>query len=181
MHNSIKSLFLASLLALPMGNLFGKDNQSLLPKTEYGKKLREKLIKAGKPYGLSYTLQAIVLVESGEFDNPIKINLQDPSAGVTHIHLKYFLKRHDIADNSYFRNRAAQVLINNDELAIAEAIANLEYWKDRYCGRWGCTADQFERVLRSYNCGYKNSTDKCKRYARNIREKIRILKSLDRK
>lgn len=138
--------------------------------------LKRKLFEAGKPYGLSYTLQAIVLVESGSFEKPIKVNIQDPSAGITHIHIKYFLKRHNIKDTPYNRNRAMQVLIDNDDLAIAEAIANLEFWKDKYCGKWGCTKKQFERVLSSYNCGYKNTTQKCKNYAKKVRDIISKLK-----
>lgn len=138
--------------------------------------LKRKLFEAGKPYDLSYTLQAIVLVESGSFEKPIKVNIQDPSAGITHIHIKYFLKRHNIKDTPYNRNRAIQILIDNDDLAIAEAIANLEFWKDRFCNRWGCTKKQFEKVLSSYNCGYNNQTNKCKNYAKKIRYYIDKLK-----
>ena len=142
----------------------------------YAKNLKKKLFEVGKPYDLSYTLQAIVLVESGSFEKPIKVNLQDPSAGITHIHIKYFLKRHNIKDTPYSRNRVTQALIDNDDLAIAEAIANLEFWKDRFCTRWGCTANQWDNVWAAYNGGYNYKSKKAREYAKKIRYYIDKLK-----
>lgn len=142
----------------------------------YAKNLKKKLFEAGKPYDLSYTLQAIVLVESGSFEKPIKVNLQDPSAGITHIHIKYFLRRHNIKDTPYNRNRAVQVLIDNDDLAIAEAISNLEFWKDKFCYAWGCTKKQLDNVWAAYNGGYNYKSKKARNYAKKVRYYIDKLK-----
>lgn len=129
-----------------------------------------KLEKLGQPYGLSKSLVAIAKVES-DFGKT-KINLQDPSCGVTMIHLKFFLKRYNIQDTSFNRNKACQQLINNDELSIAESIVILEYWKTRYCKKWGCTASEWEKVWASYNCGNNTKTAKCTAYAKKIKEAI---------
>lgn len=163
---SIKSLsFVFAILAVCYPSIVQADRNY----NTYAKNLKKKLFEAGKPYDLSYTLQAIVLIESGSFEKPIKVNLQDPSAGITHIHIKYFLKRHNIKDTPYSRNRVAQALIDNDDLAIAEAIAILEFWKDRFCTRWGCTANQWGNVFAAYNGGYNYKSKKPREYAKKIR------------
>lgn len=132
--------------------------------------LVKKLEKLGQPYGLSKSLVAIAKVESNF--GAIRVNLQDPSCGVTMIHLKFFLKRYNIPDTSFHRNKACQQLINNDELAIAESIVILEYWKTKFCKKWGCTISEWEKVWAAYNAGNNYNSKSGKAYAKKIKEAI---------
>lgn len=150
-------------LALPLVVALGMD-----------KALENKLIKAGKPYDLSYTLRAIVEVESS--GGKYKINLQDPSCGVTMIHLKFFLKRHNIRPTNFNLNKGCQVLVDNDELAIAEAVDILMFWKDKFCYKWGCTSKQWDKVWAAYNGGYNYNSKKAREYAKKIRKTILKIK-----
>lgn len=139
--------------------------------------LQAKLIEAGKPYNLSLTLLAIAKVESNFGE--VKVNIQDPSAGVMMIHVKHFITKHNIKDTNLNRNKVAQLLIDNDDLSIAEAVSILEFWKSKYCGRWGCSKQQWLQVWASYNCGYRINTPKCERYALKIQKTIAKFKSKD--
>lgn len=129
-----------------------------------------KLVEAGKPYGLSKTLIAIAKVESNF--GQVKVNLQDPSCGVMMIHLKHFLKRYNIEDTPFKRNLACMQLIKNDELAIAEAVAILEFWKTKHCGKWGCKAEEWLKVWASYNAGYRWDSKAGRAYALKIKQII---------
>ena len=139
--------------------------------------LQAKLIEAGKPYNLSLTLLAIAKVESNFGE--VKVNIQDPSAGVMMIHVKHFITKHNIKDTNLNRNKVAQLLIDNDDLSIAEAVSILEFWKSKYCGRWGCSKQQWLKVWASYNCGYRINTPKCSSYAFKIQKQIAKFKSKD--
>ena len=141
-----------------------------------GSDLEQKLIAAGKPYDLSKTLVAIAIQESNL--GQVKVNLQDPSCGVTMVHLKYFLKRYKIKDTSFNRNLACQRLIDNDDLAISESVVILNYWKSRLCGKWGCTSSQWMKVWSAYNSGNNYNGKQGKAYALKIKK---IIKSLNLK
>lgn len=143
---------------------------SLSSSTEYKKELIKKLWIAGEPYNLSKTLVAIAKQESNL--GQVKVNLQDPSCGVTMIHIKYFLKRHNIKDTSFNRNLACQRLISNDDLAISEAINILEYAKTRLCGKWGCTKEQWLKVWGYYNAGNNYNSKAGRAYANKIKNII---------
>lgn len=138
------------------------------------KELENKLVKAGKPYDLSYTLRAIVEVESS--GGKYKINLQDPSCGITMIHLKFFLKRHNVKQTDFNYNRVCQALVDDDNLAIAEAVDILVFWKNKFCYKWGCTSNQWEKVWAAYNGGYNYTRREAKMYARKIRSVIAKIK-----
>lgn len=136
--------------------------------------LRQKLIEAGKPYDLSKTLLAIAIQESNL--GQVKVNLQDPSCGVTMIHLKYFLKRYKIKDTPFNRNLACQRLIDNDDLAISESVVILNYWKSRLCGKWGCTSSQWIKVWSAYNAGNNYTSKQGNAYALKIKKIIKSLR-----
>ena len=150
---------------------------SLLAETSERKQYRQdlisKLIEAGKPCGLSRTLLAIAKVESNF--GQVKINLQDPSCGVTMIHVRYFLKRYNIKDEPFRRNMACQQLTENDDLAIAEAVAILEFWKTKHCGKWGCKSNEWAKVWASYNAGNNWDSKAGRAYALKIKNAIKGL------
>ena len=157
---ALLSLWLATALTQPA------------PATEqYVKELAYRLWEAGKPYDLSLTLLAIASVES-RFGK-VKVNLKDPSCGVTMIHITYFLKRNNLPINSFTKNRACQDLMDNDDLAIAEAVAILQYWKSKLCSRWGCSADQWLQVWARYN----GKGERAEAYAKKVKAEVQRLKS----
>lgn len=147
---------------------------SIIVNMLYAGEIKEKLFEAGKPYDLGYTLLAIAKVESNY--GQVKININDPSCGITHIHLKYFLKKYNIKDTPFNRNLACQRLVDSDDLSISESIAILTYWKSRLCGRWGCTKSQWDRVWSAYNAGNNYESKAGKAYASKIRKIIKELK-----
>lgn len=136
----------------------------------FGNDLKLKLIEAGKPFDLSLTLLAIAKVESNF--GQVKVNLQDPSCGVTMIHLKFFLKRYGIKDSPLNRNIVCQRLVNNDDLSIAESVAILTFWKTKLCGKWGCTSKQWEQIWGAYNAGSRYNSQAGVAYAKKIRKAI---------
>ena len=119
--------------------------------------LQKKIIKAALPYDLAYTLLAIVEVETGT--GLLRVNLQDPSCGVTMIHIKYYMQRYKLKDTPFNRNYHCQKLIDNDDLAISEALSVLNFWKARFCNKWGCTSEQYTRLYSAYNTGYNNTLE----------------------
>jgi len=95
------------------------------------------------------------------------INLQDPSAGVFHITINNALVYLKWEDTSFNRNRAAQLLIQDFQLAADFAMINLQFWKDQYGGNWS-------KIWASYNAGWdwKNG----KGYSKDIKSKIQRIK-----
>lgn len=140
----------------------------------YGDELKLKLIEAGKPFDLSLTLLAIAKVESNF--GQVKVNLQDPSCGVTMIHLKFFLKRYSIKDTALNRNIVCQRLMNSDDLAIAESVAILTFWKTKLCGKWGCTSKQWEQIWGAYNAGSRYDSDAGVAYSKKVKKAIAELR-----
>ena len=137
--------------------------------------LVERLLEAGKPYDLGLTLLAIAKVESNF--GQVKVNLQDPSCGITMIHLKFFLHRYKWKDTPLNRNIACQKLIDDPDLAIAETLALLNFWKAKFCTIYGCTSEQYLKVWGAYNAGYSYASKSGTAYALKIKSTIRRLKN----
>jgi len=114
---------------------------------------------------LCLSLAAIAWQESdfGKYN----INLQDPSAGWYHIRIRTALARitPHIRNTAFNRNRVAQWLINDPNLAGSLAIAELKYWLHYWHGN-------YFKAWGSYNGGYKGN----RRYARAIAAKVMFLK-----
>lgn len=134
-----------------------------------------KLWEAGKPYDLSKTLVAIGSIESNF--GSVKINLSDPSCGITHIHLRYFMIKYGIEDTPLNRNRVCQRLIDNDDLAIAESVFVLVKAKDRFCTKYGCTKEQWLKVWGFYNAGNNYNSPRGQAYAKKVKKRIREIEA----
>lgn len=126
--------------------------------------------KRAKPYNLSYSMIAIAWQESnlGKWN----INLSDPSCGPFHQSIVIFLKRHEIKNTDFNRNRYCMDLINNVDLSVSTAIAELEAWLAIHHKRW----NKFEYAYRSYNAGYNYNSNVSKEYASKIQARIKVLK-----
>lgn len=145
-------------------------------RTEQIKRLESLIDTLATPYNLNLTVKAIAWVESnmGQYN----VNIGDPSCGITHIHLKFFMKAHEIKDTSFNRNLTCQKLLDNDELAIAAAIENLLYWKSIFCKNKVCTNAQYQKVVKAYNVGFNINSAKATEYWKKVQREIKIQQGL---
>ncbi len=114
----------------------------------------------GEPYDLGETMVAIALEESelGRY----RISLSDPSAGVYHTLISHAIKDLGWKDNSYNRNRAAQLLIDDHVYAAHLAIGVLKWWHNYRGGDW-------KETLSGYNGGHKGNPSYVRRIANHIK------------
>ena len=117
----------------------------------------------GQPYDLGYTLAAICWQESdcGKYN----VNLGDPSAGWYHIRIPVAMQYLHIRNTEYNRNRVAQWLIDDPQLAGDIAVWQLRWWLKYHKGNW-------RKAVSSYNGGFKGN----EKYVKEIVRKVRILK-----
>lgn len=139
-----------------------------------GKESVDSLVRRlAKPYDLEKTVRTLIKLESN--DGLYPINLQDPACGLTHINIKTYIRRHKITDTKFNRNKACADLIASPELAIANAIEELLYWKTVHCKRT-CSVDQYARVIKSYNTGWNYNGSKANEYWLKFKKELRRLK-----
>ena len=149
-------LLLALFLAFCISNA---DNQKVIISTHYD---IDKLVnKLAKPFDLEKTIRTIIRIESD--DGKYLINLQSKDCGITGIHVKTFMKRHNIVNTPFNQNKACQDLVNNPHLAIANSIEELLYWKEIHC-KGKCTKAQYRNVVKSYNAGWNYKGNQAKEY-----------------
>ena len=118
----------------------------------------------GLEYDFGYTLAAIALKESNA--GRWKVNLQDPSGGLYHVTIDKVLQMNGWEDTTFNRNRAMQILIDDDIISAKIAVEELQMWKDHNSGVWLDT-------WASYNHGWGGpNTDRGKAYAQDIRQLI---------
>lgn len=120
----------------------------------------------GKPYDLGFTLVAIGWEESRLGQYPV--NIQDPSCGVTHIHLKTYIRMNNLQDTPFLRNKYCSQLIDNSALSIQTSIELLLYWRNYHKG-------DYAKMVKSYNAGFK--VNQGERYYQKIRKTIQYMKS----
>lgn len=130
--------------------------------------------KLAKPFDLAKSIKAIAKVESdfGKY----KINIMDKpygSCGLTHINLKTYMDRHKIKKTNFNINKACSDLVNNDELAIANAIEELLYWKEQICKGKTCTKMQWMYVYSAYNAGWNYRGKAGLAYANKILKELK--------
>lgn len=123
----------------------------------------DKLIETlAKSYDLSDTIKVLVSLESKNGLYPI--NLQDPSCGITHININTYMKRHNIKNTNFNRNKACSDLLSSPKWAILNAIEELEFWKKIHCYKGICSASQYRNVVKSYNTGWNYKSKKAQEY-----------------
>lgn len=108
------------------------------------------------------TIRTLIRLESN--DGLYPVNLNDPSCGITHININTYMKRHNIKNTNFNRNKACADLIANPQLAITNALEELLYWKSVHCGRGKCSKAQYANVIKSYNAGWNYKGSKAKEY-----------------
>ena len=130
-----------------------------------------KEIKAhGKENGLSYSLMAIAIKESGLGKYLVNVDTKD--YGLYQANIKTVISRENAPDTSWNRNVFAMKLISDFQFAIKNAIDELTYWQKVHNNNWS-------RVWSSYNGGWKYNSDAAKQYSKDIASIIRELKKVE--
>ena len=130
-----------------------------------------KEIKAhGKENGLSYSLMAIAIKESGLGKYLVNVDTKD--YGLYQANIKTVISRENAPDTSWNRNVFAMKLISDFQFATKNAIDELTYWQKVHNNNWS-------RVWSSYNGGWKYNSDAAKQYSKDIASIIRELKKVE--
>lgn len=130
-----------------------------------------KEIKAhGKENGLSYSLMAIAIKESGLGKYLVNVDTKD--YGLYQANIKTVINRENAKDTSWNRNVFAMKLISDFQFATKNAIDELTYWQKVHNNNWS-------RVWSSYNGGWKYNSDAAKQYSKDIASIIRELKKVE--
>lgn len=135
--------------------------------------LVREIVRLTKPYGISHTAVAIAWQESGLGRFPV--NLADPSCGIYHKMVSIFLKGRNEKVDTFNKNRACSMLIQDLHLSTAVLIEDIEYWKNFHTKRGIKKVDMNEYIYRSYNAGYNVKNKKAKEYATSVRARVRVL------
>lgn len=130
-----------------------------------------KIIKEqGKKYGLSYSLMAIAIKESSIGKYPVNVDSKD--YGLYQANIKTVIRRHNLKDTSWNRNRMASKLVQDFNFATKNAIAELKYWKKVHNNDW-------RKVWGSYNGGWRYDSKRARKYSQEIASIIRKLKKIE--
>ena len=130
-----------------------------------------KEIKAhGKENGLSYSLMAIAIKESGLGKYLVNVDTKD--YGLYQANIKTVINRENAPDTSWNRNVFAMKLISDFQFATKNAIDELTYWQKVHNNDWS-------KVWSSYNGGWKYNSDAARQYSKDIASIIRELKKVE--
>ena len=106
----------------------------------------DQYVLASKIYSKSNSIELISIsfVESRLGKYPI--NLQDPSCGVFHIHIKYLLKQLGLKDTPFNRNKLCSDLLDLD-YSISLATNTLDYFYKYH-------KQDYKKTIQSFNSGF---------------------------
>lgn len=113
--------------------------------------------------GYQLTLTAIAWRES--MGASIPINLNDPSCGPFHNKVANVLKREDIDNTSFNRNKICAKLISDTDFAIKHAIMEIDHWDKKHKGNW-------RKMMASYNGGNRGNS----KYGSEVAEIVNIVR-----
>ena len=124
----------------------------------------------GKKNGLSYSLMAIAIKESGLGKYLVNVDTKD--YGIYQANIKTVISRENAQDTSWNRNVLAMKLITDFQFATKNAIDELTYWQKVHNNDW-------TKVWSSYNGGWRYNSDAARQYSKDIATIIRELKKVD--
>ena len=130
-----------------------------------------KEIKAhGKENGLSYSLMAIAIKESGLGKYLVNVDTKD--YGLYQANIKTVINRENAKDTSWNRNIFAMKLITDFQFATKNAIDELTYWQKVHKNDWS-------KVWSSDNGGWKYNSEAARQYSKDIASIIRELRKVE--
>ncbi len=124
----------------------------------------------GKKNGLSYSLMAIAIKESGLGKYLVNVDTKD--YGIYQANIRTVISRENAQDTSWNRNVLAMKLITDFQFATKNAIDELTYWQKVHNNDW-------TKVWSSYNGGWRYNSDAARQYSKDIASIIRELKKVD--
>ena len=124
----------------------------------------------GKKNGLSYSLMAIAIKESGLGKYLVNVDTKD--YGIYQANIKTVFSRENAQDTSWNRNVLAMKLITDFQFATKNAIDELTYWQKVHNNDW-------TKVWSSYNGGWRYNSDAARQYSKDIASIIRELRKVD--
>jgi hypothetical protein len=124
----------------------------------------------GKKNGLSYSLMAIAIKESGLGKYLVNVDTKD--YGIYQANIKTVISRENAQDTSWNRNVLAMKLITDFQFATKNAIDELTYWQKVHNNDW-------TKVWSSYNGGWRYNSDAARQYSKDIASIIRELRKVD--
>lgn len=117
---------------------------------------------------MKYSLMAIAVKETSVGKNMANFDTND--FGLFQSNIKSVLSRQYVADTPANRKYFALRLMNDVGFATANAIVELEYWRNIHKDNW-------IKIWSSYNTGYSYKSDTGILYAKDILEIIKKLKN----
>ena len=124
----------------------------------------------GKEHGLSYSLMAIAIKESGLGKYLVNVDTKD--YGIYQANIKTVISRENAKDTSWNRNVLAMKLISDFQFATKNAIDELSYWQKVHNNDW-------TKVWSSYNAGWRYDSNEAKKYSKDIALIIRELRKVN--
>ncbi|CAM4005450.1 transglycosylase SLT domain-containing protein [Arcobacter cloacae] len=157
------------LILLFISNVFASDFdiKNLTPQEI---EILKEIKREGQEHGLSYSLMAIAIKESGL--GKYMINVDSKDFGLYQANIKTVINRHNAKDTSWNRNLFATKLISDFQFATKNAIDELVYWQKIHKNDW-------TKVWSSYNGGWKYNSKEAKEYSKQIAAIIRELKKIE--
>lgn len=164
----MRALFLSLFIIFAIGANATNFKADHLTKQDL--KLLKKIKEYGKEFDLSYSLMAIAIKESsiGRY----KINVDSYDYGLYQANINTVVRRYDMSNNNFNRNKLAMQLVNDFDFATSNAIAELMYWKEVHHGNWN-------KIWSSYNAGWNYDSSRGKQYSKDIIKIIQELKKID--
>lgn len=101
----------------------------------------------------------------------VNINLHDPSCGLMHVHIRYYLIQNKIKDMPLNRNKYCSILIDDIVLNIDFGLQVFNRFLRHYKG-------DYHKAIKAYNAGYNINSKQADIYLKSIlahRAKIRLM------
>lgn len=157
------------LILLFISNVFASDFD-IKNLTQQEIETLKEIKREGQAHGLSYSLMAIAIKESGL--GKYMINVDSKDFGLYQANIKTVISRHNAKDTSWNRNLFATKLISDFQFATKNAIEELTFWQKIHRNDW-------TKVWGSYNAGYKFNSKQAKEYSKEIALIIKELKKFN--
>jgi len=116
---------------------------------------------------MKYTLMAIAIKESSVGKK--QINFESNDYGLFQSNIKSVLRRQYVEDNYYNRRYFAYKLLNDVAFSTANAIVEIDYWREIHKDNW-------VKVWASYNTGWRYNSNLGVIYANSIFDIIKKLR-----
>lgn len=124
-----------------------------------------------KPYGLDFAATALSIAWQESNLGEYPLNIQDPSCSMWHIQINYYLKRKNIKNTAFNKNKHCSILIADNDLAFEAFLEVYRLWEEVHKKKKMKT----EFIIRSYNVGYNVYSNAAIRYSNAINARKKVI------